>query len=284
MRNMSVYLAVLLAFVGSFASAQTAEVPQNYVEQANCDLNMNMIYVEGGKFIMGANDDDMDAYEDEFPRHYVYLDSYYIAECEVTQEQWEKIMGNTIHDYIAVSEFYGYSVEPIVGENFPMNCVNWYDAQMFCARLSQLTGKTYVLPSEAQWEYAARGGKKGKGYKYSGSYSIDAVAWYRSNSIIDALAGYIFTNCCLHPVKQKRPNELGIYDMSGNVWEWCADWYGKYVDKYQSNPTGPGSGSRRVLRGGNRYNEPFQCRVSYRDTGNPYSRYSTRGFRVICIP
>ncbi len=159
-----------------------------------------------------------------------------------------------------------------VGDNHPVYYVSWEEAQMFCRELSALTGKTYLLPTEAQWEYAARGGKNSRKYKYSGSYAIDAVAWYTSNS-----------GSSTHPVKQKRANELGLYDMSGNVWEWCSDWYGTYSSSMQNNPTGASSGQFRVLRGGSWIFDAQDCRVSYRVNISPSFRGSY-GFRVVCLP
>lgn len=244
---------------------------QYYVENAGCGLNMKMIYVEGGTFQMGATPEQgSDAMSDEKPVHSVTLDGYYIAECEVTQEQWQKIMGTTIYqqrDKANYDNTYG------AGPNYPMYYVSWHEAQKFCGILSEITGKTYMLPTEAQWEYAARGGNKSKGYKYSGSNYVEAVAWYDSNS-----------GRTTHPVKGKRANELGLYDMSGNVDEWCYDWKGAYSSSSQSNPTGASSGHNRVMRGGNWCHGAYNCRVSYRYFNSPTSRYGNVGFRVVCIP
>lgn len=162
-----------------------------------------------------------------------------------------------------------------VGDNYPMYYVSYEEAKDFCQELSLLTGKTYLLPTEAQWEFAARGGNKGKNSdnKYSGSYSIDAVAWYDGNS-----------NNTTHSIGQKRANQLGIYDMSGNVWEWCSDWSGDYSSNSQTNPTGPSSGQYRVLRGGSWDGGARHCRVSNRRNGNPSYRYNSYGFRVVCLP
>ncbi len=246
------------------------QTPQNYVENADCGLNMKMVYVEGGTFQMGAtSEQNGEAYDNEKPVHSVTLESYYIAECEVTQEQWQKIMGTTIHQQASKA---GYSTNG-VGNDYPMYYVSWHEAQALCQELSAMTGKTYLLPTEAQWEYAARGGKQSKGYKYSGSYAVDAVAWYYSNS------GN--TN---HPVKGKRANELGLYDMSGSVWEWCSDWYGSYSSSAQTDPTGASSGEYRILRGGSWYGNAMNCRVSFRISGTPSYRIHDRGFRVVCLP
>ena len=231
----------------------------NYVETAK-GLNMKMIFVEGGTFQMGATSEQgSDAYDDEKPVHSVTLDSYYIAECEVTQAQWCAVMG-TNPSYFT-------------GDNKPVEQVSWNDAQEFCRKLSQLTGKRYALPTEAQWEYAARGGNKSKGYKYSGSNTISDVAWYSSNSSSQT-----------HSVKQKQPNELGLYDMSGNVYEWCSDWYGDYSSSSQTDPTGPSSGSIRVLRGGSWNYLAGGCRVSIRVSINPSYSFNHVGFRLVCLP
>ena len=232
---------------------------QDYVETVK-GLNMKMVFVEGGTFQMGATSEQGSDYDrDEKPVHSVTLDSYYIAETEVTQAQWRAVMG-TNPSYFT-------------GDDRPVEQVSWDDAQEFCRRLSQLTGKKYALPTEAQWEYAARGGNKSKGYKYSGSYSIDGVAWYDNNS-----------SNTTHSVKQKQPNELGLYDMSGNVYEWCSDWYGSYSSSSQTNPTGPSSGSFRVFRGGSWDYCARSCRVSYRFNINPSYRINGIGFRLICSP
>ncbi len=237
-----------------------SQTPQPYVENANCGLDMKMVYVEGGTFTMGATSEQSgEADSNESPTHSVTLDSYYIGECEVTQAQWQKIMGNN------PSRF--------KGDSRPVERVSWEDAQNFCRELSAITGKTYLLPTDAQWEYAARGGKHSKAYKYSVSYAIDAVAWYESNS-----------GLATHPVKQKRANELGLYDMSGNVWEWCGDWHGSYSSSSQNNPTGASSGQYRVLRGGGWSRNARDCRSSRRVSDTPSCRWDVYGFRIVCLP
>ena len=217
-------------------------------------LNMKMILVEGGTFAMGSNN----GYDDERPVHTVTLDSYYIGETEITQAQWRAIMGSNPSCF--------------TGDNRPVESVSWEDAQKFCKKLSKLTGKKYVLPTEAQWEYAARGGNKSKGYTYSGSNSVGEVAKY------DSSGGH-------SNVKSKKPNELGIYDMSGNVWEWCSDWYGSsyYSSSPKTNPLGPLSGDCRVLRGGSWSSFTISCRISFRSYDDPLDRYDFCGFRVVCV-
>ena len=246
--------------------------PQNFVENAGCGLNMKMIYVEGGSFQMGATaEQGSEAESDELPVHTVQLESFYIAECEVTQAQWEAIMGTTIYRQRDLRD----ASWCIFGEgaDVPMYYISWDEAQAFCRELSAMTGRTYILPTEAQWEYAARGGKHSKGYKYSGSYMVDAVAWYNQNSRSKA-----------NPVKQKRANELGLYDMSGNLFEWCYDWAGSYSSSPQNNPTGPSWGEKRVCRGGSWNHYARHCSVSFRGSGPPTGCSHDVGFRVVCLP
>ena len=221
-------------------------------------VSFEMIAVEGGTFTMGATDEQAsDAYSDEKPTHQVTLSSYYIGKTEVTQELWQAVMGSNPS---------GFS-----GANLPVEKVSWEDCQIFIAILNELTGKYFRLPTEAEWEYAARGGSKSQGYKYSGSNTVDDVAWYPSNS-----------SSKTHPVATKAPNELGIYDMSGNVLEWCSDWYSSsyYSSSSQYNPTGPASGSRRVYRGGSWGSSARLCRVSYRDYNGPSYRFYNLGLRL----
>ena len=157
------------------------------------------------------------------------------------------------------------------GENLPVELVSWDDCQEFIQKLNQLTGKQFRLPTEAEWEYAARGGRKSRGYKYAGGNDIGSVAWYDVNS-----------GTGTHPVAAKQANELGIYDMSGNVWEWCGDWYGDYQSSSQSDPQGPSSGSSRVYRGGSYYFDARICRVSYRINSTPDYRDGNLGLRLSC--
>ena len=203
-------------------------------------IELKMVFVEGGTFTMGATSEQGDdAYKDEYPTHEVTLSDYYIGETEVTQALWEAVMGSN-PSYFR-------------GDNLPVENVSYDDVKEFITKLNQKTGKTFRLPTEAEWEYAARGGKKSKGYKYSGSNNINDVAWYKDNS-----------DDKTHPVKTKQPNELGIYDMSGNVLEWCSDRHGSYSNNAQTNPQGQSSGSYRVLRGGSWYINASHCRASYR--------------------
>ena len=219
-------------------------------------VSFTMVEVEGGTFTMGATSEQGgDAYDGEKPAHSVTLSSYHIGQTEVTQELWEAVMGSNPNRF--------------KGSNRPVECVSWDDCQEFLSRLNRITGKRFRLPTEAEWEYAARGGSRSRGYKYSGSDNIYDVAWYNDNS-----------GSTTHPVAIKRPNELGLYDMSGNVWEWCSDWYGAYSSSAQSNPTGPSTGSRRVGRGGCWFSYAGGCRVSIRGNGSPGRRYDYFGLRL----
>ena len=221
-------------------------------------VQFTMVAVKGGTFTMGATYDDaeVDAEVDEEPAHKVTLSDYYIGQTEVTQALWEAVMGSNPSNH--------------KGDNLPVENVSWDDCQVFIQKLNQLTGKQFRLPTEAEWEYAARGGRKSRDYKYAGDDYIGSVAWYSGNS------GYE-----THPVATKQANELGIYDMSGNVWEWCSDWFGGYQSSSQSDPQGPSSGSRRVYRGGCSI-FAWGCRVSFRDCNTPDFCNINLGLRLSC--
>ena len=212
----------------------------------------NMVKVEAGRFL---RDDG---------KGVTLTKDYWIGKYEVTQKQYEAVMGNN------PSEF--------KGDNRPVECVSWHDAKAFCDKLNELykdklpAGYRFDLPTEAQWEFAARGGNKSKGYKYSGSNDVDDIAWYNDNS------------GKTHDVGQKRPNELGLYDMSGNVVEWCRDWYDSYSGYAVTDPTGPGSGSYRVLRGGSWNHGAVFFRVEHRSDTSPDDRGSRIGFRLALVP
>ena len=230
-------------------------------------VTFKMIYVEGGTFTMGATSEQgADANKDEKPAHQVTLSGYYIGETVVTQALWKAVMGKRkILGMIKTDN----NPSSFKGDDKPVECVSWNDCKMFISKLNSLTGKNFRMPTEAEWEYAARGGKKSRGYKYSGSDNIDDVAWYDGNSGNET-----------HPVKTKNANELGLYDMSGNVWEWCSDWYGSYSSAAQTNPKGPDSGTRRVLRGGCWDFYARYCRCSSRDDFDPDGRGIVLGLRL----
>ena len=204
------------------------------------------VKVEGGTFTPG----------DANPSNKVTLSTYSISKYPVTQELWKLVMNDNPSTF--------------KGSDLPVEKVSWFDANEFCARLNQLTGKNYRLPTEAEWEFAARGGTRSKGFEYSGSNNANAVAWFDQNS-----------NNMTHPVGIKQPNELGLFDMSGNVWEWCSDWYGNYPNVAQTNPQGPSTGSYRVFRGGSWSNIAQDCRSAYRYYNSPVIRHINIGFRLV---
>ena len=219
-------------------------------------IKYNMVWVEGGTFRMGATSEQGgDAESDEKPVHSVTLSGYYIGKTEVTQALWKAVMGNN------PSRF--------KGDNLPVEWVSWNDCQEFIRKLNALTGQHFRLPTEAEWEFACRGGNNSRGYKYSGSNNLGSVAWYDDNSGVKT-----------HPVATRSPNELGIYDMSGNVWEWCADWYGDYSSGAQTNPKGPYGGSSRVGRGGSWGSGAWYCRSSFRFINGPSGRGDFLGLRL----
>ncbi len=227
-------------------------------------VSFDMVYVEGGTFTMGATSEQgSDADDDEKPAHRVTLSSYYIGETEVTQELWQAVMGYLPSDISSSSE-------DIKGSQRPMCYVSWEDCQTFISKLNSLTGQQFHLPTEAQWEYAARGGNKSRGYKYSGSNDPSSVAWY----------GDIGDFQDLHDVRMKLPNEQGIYDMSGNAWEWCQDWYGSYSRNAQKNPAGASNGYSRVYRGGSCGTFDIGCRSSNRNDDIPSFRLANLGLRL----
>ena len=208
-------------------------------------VSFEMVRVEGGTFRMGATSEQEDeALDGEKPVHSVTLSSYYIGKTEVSQALWQAVMGN--------------NPSPFKGADLPVESVSWDDCQEFIQKLNRLNGRNFRLPTEAEWEFACRGGNNSRGYKYSGSNYIDNVAWYDGNS-----------GGKTHPVGTKAPNELGIYDMSGNVWEWCSDWYADYTSYSQTDPKGPQSGSYRVIRGAGCYYYAGCCRSSFRGRINP---------------
>ncbi|MDE5610279.1 MAG: formylglycine-generating enzyme family protein, partial [Bacteroidales bacterium] len=235
-------------------------------------MNLEMVYVEGGTFEMGATaEQGEEAEEDEYLVRTIKLDGYHIGKCEVTQAQWKAVMGTTLEDQLAMSEEdNGIEGE---GSDYPMYYVNWTEAQAFCQKLSERTGKKYVLPTAAQWEYAARGGNKSQHYKYAGSNDVNEVAWHYYNG-----GGKTY------PVGTKKANELCIYDMSGNVWEWCTDWYGNYDENDTDNPQGPAEGELRILRGGGCRDLDTDCHVLMWECLPPEYRCRVLGFRVAVIP
>ena len=220
-------------------------------------VDIYMVKVSGGTFQMGATSEQgSDTDSDEKPVHQVTLSDYYIGETEVTQELWQAVMGSNPSYFTSSPQL-------------PVEKVSWNDCQTFITRLNELTGKQFRLPTEAEWEYAARGGNKSNGYKYSGSNDIGVVAWYSGNSASTT-----------HNVGTKAPNELGLFDMTGNVSEWCQDWFGSYSSSAQTNPTGPSWGYSRVKRGCSWRNNATYCPVSYRYYDRPGSSSDSLGLRL----
>lgn len=214
-----------------------------------------MIKVQAGTFTMGASPETKESYDNEKPSHQVTLtNDYYIGRTEVTQALWKAVMGNNPSYF--------------KGNNLPVENISWDDCQLFLSRLNSMTGHNFRLPTEAEWEFAARGGNKSNYYMYSGSNDLGTVAWCRETSIWTT-----------HNVATKKPNELGIYDMSGNVAEWCADLYGVYSNEAQENPTGPNNGYYRVARGGCWDYDAGFCRSLARlsgETSNSSNRFGLR--------
>jgi len=219
---------------------------------------LDMVYVCGGTFTMGCTDEQGgECLAWEKPAHKVTLSSYSIGKHEVTQGLWKEVMSDNPSEYKD-------------DDNLPVENVSWEDCQEFIRKLNEITGQNFRLPTEAEWEYAARGGKRGNGNKFSGSNNIDDVAWCDDNS-----------DRRTHLVGTKQPNELGIYDMSGNVWEWCSDKYGDYTADSQNNPTGPSSGTEYVNRGGSWDDLAGGCRVSRRSGNSTGYGNSSIGFRLV---
>ena len=234
-------------------------------------VSFKMVYVEGGTFTMGATDGDTDAWDNERPAHQVTLSDYHIGETEVTQALWQAVMGDNPS---VISSNNGYSTNL----QRPVENVSWDDCQTFITKLNDLTGQNFRLPTEAEWEFAARGGNLSQGSKYAGRDDINEVAWYRNNAYS---VGSSSLDYGTHTVGTKAPNELGLYDMSGNVWEWCQDWYGAYYSsKAQTNPIGPAAGSERVARGGGWTNAARENRVSNRGSSTPSNSSIRKGLRL----
>ena len=246
----------------SVSPVQVPAVPSNTISDdvitipVKDGICIEMVKVEAGTFMMGATSEMKNPYDDEKPVHQVTLtNDYYMGKYEVTQALWQVVMGKNPSYF--------------KGDNLPVNYVRWKDCQRFISKLNSMTGRKFRLPTEAEWEYAARGGKKSRGYQYSGSSNISDVAWYDGNS-----------GDKTHPVGSKQANELGIYDMTGNVLEWCQDWYGSYYSSSQTNPTGSDSGSARVSRGGGWNCNASYCRLSVRFYYTPDFRLDILGLRL----
>lgn len=246
----------ILALMISFTICVDAQKKSVTIPPVIQQLINNMVYVEGGTFLMGGTvEQGTDISEREYPIHEVTVSDFYINKYEVTQEEWAAVMGEN------PSRF--------PNAKHPIEQVSYRDCQRFIRKLNRLTKKKFRLPTEAEWEFAARGGKQSKGYKYAGSDDIREVAWIYENS-----------NNSTHDVGMKQPNELNLYDMSGNVWEWCLDLLGDYRKDAQVNPKGAYSGAFYVFRGGSWVNEPWYCRVATRNGNQPRIRSVNLGLRL----
>jgi sulfatase modifying factor 1 len=233
--------------------ARTVSPKGTFTERAN-GVSFTMVAVPGGTFTMGCVEESGDCYEWEMPDHSVTVSDFHLGETEVTQALWKAVMGTEPRVFSGCTEC-------------PVELVGWEEAQAFIQQLNRLTGRTYRLPTEAEWEYAARGGRNGKNQLYCGSNDLDEVGWHVGN-----------VGMGTHPVKGKKQNGLGLFDMSGNVWEWCQDWYGDYTADSQVNPQGPSEGTLRVIRGGSWQYNAIDCRVTNRST--PDNRCYLLGFRL----
>ncbi|MBR1462223.1 MAG: formylglycine-generating enzyme family protein [Prevotella sp.] len=251
---------VVYAISDNEMSEPSAAASVIYEKEVSFTVNsasFKMVKVVGGTFEMGQTGwKEYPSYTNEKPVHQVTLFDFCIGATEVTQDLWEAVMGSNPSWF--------------KGTNLPVESVSWNDCQEFIKKLNSLTGKNFRLPTEAEWEYSARA-RTNQYWEYSGADEsfIDAVAWYRDNS-----------NGETHVVATKKPNSLGLYDMSGNVAEWCQDWYGDYGSEAQMNPSGPFSGSIRVSRGGSWFQFASSCRVSYRGYAPPSYRGSSYGLRL----
>ena len=249
---------VLTTNASSSVSSGTSLTGNTITIPVKDGISIDMVRVKAGTFTMGATAEMKKPEDWEKPTHRVTLtNDYYIGKYEVTQALWQAVMGSN-PSYLKGNN------------NLPVERVSWDDCQDFLSKLNRITGKTFRLPTEAEWEYAARGGNKSRGYQYSGSNNLSDVAWYDDNSGNKS-----------HAVGTKQPNELGIYDMSGNVCEWCQDRFGKYNSSSQVNPTGANSGSGRVIRGGSWFGWVSGCRSSYRNIHEPDISDSVLGLRLV---
>ncbi|MDR3113923.1 MAG: formylglycine-generating enzyme family protein [Treponema sp.] len=268
MFGMRTALVGLLALCGAALFAQTKGPSRGRVSE-------NMVLVDVGSFQMGSPASEAGRYDDEGPQHRVTVKSFSIGKYEVTQKEWVELMRSNPSNF--------------KGDTLPIENVSWYEAVEYCNKLSVKEGLTpaytrngdrvtwnrnangYRLPTEAEWEYAAKGGNKGgSSYEYPGGNSPDRLAWYGDNS-----------GGSTHPVGTKQPNGVGVYDMSGNVWEWCWDWYGSYSGGVQTDPMGPSSGSNRIARGGSWGSGIRALRSAFRSYSAPSFRASNLGFRLV---
>lgn len=255
--------------IGSNPSVEDDDVAETVKVFEVNGVVFRMTYIKGGSFTMGATSEHRtEAFDDELPTHQVTLKSFYMAQTEVTQSLWKAVMGESCTP--TADTMRRWNEKNGLGDYYPAYYVSWDDCKSFIARLNSVTGERFSMPTEAQWEYAARGGKFRKSFRYSGGDTIDEVAWYYNNS-----------GNALHPVASKYPNSLGLYDMTGSVWEWCSDWYAPYQGSSQTNPAGPSSGEERVNRGGGWKDFQRSCHISTRSANSPDESYPDLGLRLV---
>jgi formylglycine-generating enzyme required for sulfatase activity len=241
---------MLLSFI---ATSDCAAGPGSFREPLS---GIDFVAVKGGCFRMGNNYGWDDTW-DEKPEHEVCLSNFYLGKFEVTQKQWQALMGSNPARFKEC------------GPDCPVESISWQDIQEFLKRLNKKSGKRFRLPTEAEWEYAARSG--GRKERFSGGNSLSQLGWYQENSAN-----------VIHPVGQKQPNGLGLYDMSGNVWEWVQDWHSPeyYGQSLRNNPQGPAKGACRVVRGGCISTEAHLARNDHRRLNDPEGRFNLVGFRI----
>ena len=263
----SIFSKVLVLMLVVFAEHLQSQPPKEITNS----IGMKLVLTPKGTFMMGSPESEEARFEDETQHEVTISKDYYLGVHEVTQAQYEKVMG-TKPSYFQGDEIKGSST------NNPVESVSWLDAVEFCKKLSDLpeekaAGRVYRLPTEAEWEYACRAGSKSAYSFGESSKSLGDYAWFDGNS-----------NNQTHPVGEKKANAWGLYDMHGNVWEWCSDWYGEYPNGAVSDPVGPREGSDRVNRGGGWYNEAANCRSAIRHGIDPSFRFHFIGFRVALSP
>jgi len=277
MQRMTLFLSFFI-FIVLIADQTHAEDLVNKKKNSE-----NMILIKGGSFTMGDTWGSGDT--DEIPKHQVTIKDFYLCKYEVTKGEFIEFVNKTgyrtdAEKYSGAFVWNGSKWEkhydanwkkPYITQasNHPVVCITWNDAISYCKWLSNITGENYRLPTEAEWEYAARGGTLQKNPKFSGSNNVYSVAWYFNNS-----------NRCTHPVGSKSPNSIGLYDMTGNVWEWCSDWYSKYSSNFTVNPNGPSYGTSRIIRGGSFNDLVESVRISKRDRLEPNIALYMIGFRI----
>ena len=265
-----IFYAFLIVLIFLFNHCIVSRYQVSYIERIE-GLNINMVEVKGGEFVMGYNKAKIVCHPDETPAHLVKLSDFHISQYEITFAQYDLFCEKTGREK-PQDHGWGKGGRPVIN-------VNWHDANDFCRWLSEISGHTYRLPTEAEWEYAARGGRKNKGFLYSGSNDLIEVAWFATqngdqNDKLD-------TNNKTQLVGRKKPNELGLYDMSGNVWEWCQDRYNR--DFYNQSPIDHpfGTGSAPVARGGSWFTTSDYCIATNRDYDSASKKDNDLGFRIV---